>query len=180
MKASIDLLTGLMVESCSTSTNETLLDNAEAQGYKRENIQIKSVNYTELDDLIAARDLGQKTPTEIKLHSYEHIKAERDRRTDSGGYSVEGKWFHSHLRARCQQIGLFLLGDLIPNGVQWKTMDGSFVPMTRELAAKIFAAAVASDIAIFAAAEDHIAAMQISANPNDYDFSKSWPKIYGE
>ena len=180
MKASIDKKTGYIIDSSSSNKDETFLANAETEGHLRSEIEIIEVSDKELNDLIEARDLGQKTPTDIKLHSYEHIKAERDRRTDSGGYSVYGKWFHSHLRARCQQIGLFLLGDLIPNGVQWKTMDGSFVPMTRELAAKIFAAAVASDIAIFAAAETHIAAMQISSNPNTYDFSKSWPKIYGE
>jgi hypothetical protein len=108
------------------------------------------------------------------------IKAERDRRSLMGGYTAQGKWFHSDGLSRSQQLGLALLGANVPAGIQWKTMDGSFIPMTAALAADIFAAALQSDVAIFAAAEVHKAAMEASEFPQSYDFSSGWPLSYGE
>lgn len=106
------------------------------------------------------------------------IKAERDRRIDTGGYQAAGKWFHSDMVSRSQQLGLVLLGANIPAGLQWKTMDGSFVLMTPSLAQQILAAGAASDQAIFAAAEAHRAAMGASADPGAYDFSADWPTTF--
>jgi len=105
------------------------------------------------------------------------IQAERDRRQVIG-YEVGGKWFHGDLSSRIQQLGLVMLGVNVPAGLQWKTMDGSFVAMTAELAASVFAAAAASDIAIFAAAETHRAAMEASNDPAAYDFSAGWPPVF--
>lgn len=106
---------------------------------------------------------------------WEAIKAERDRRADTGGYRVAGKWFHSDQKSRNQQLGLVLLGANIPAGLQWKTMDGSFIEMTPALAQQILGAAAASDIALFTAAETHRATMEASAAPPAYDFSGGWP-----
>lgn len=111
---------------------------------------------------------------------WEKIKAERDRRTEQGGYQAAGKWFHSDQKSSSQQLGLVLLGANIPANLQWKTMDGSFVTMTQTLAQQVLAAAAASDHAVFAAAETHRAAMEASADPASYDYSGGWPKIYGE
>lgn len=111
---------------------------------------------------------------------WEKIKAERDRRTEQGGYKVGTKWFHSDQKSRSQQLGLVLLGASISANLQWKTMDGSFVTMTQTLAQQILGAAAASDQAIFAAAEAHKAAMEASADPAAYDFSTGWPKVFGE
>lgn len=111
---------------------------------------------------------------------WEKIKAERDRRTEQGGYQVAGKWFHSDQKSSSQQLGLVLLGANIPANLQWKTMDGSFVTMTQQLAGQMLAAAAASYQAIFAAAEAHRVAMEASADPASYDYSGGWPKIYGE
>ncbi len=111
---------------------------------------------------------------------WEKIKAERDRRTEQGGYKVGTKWFHSDQKSRSQQLGLVLLGASIPANLQWKTMDGSFVTMTQQLAGQVLAAAAASDQAIFAAAEAHRQAMEASADPAAYDFSTGWPKVFGE
>lgn len=107
------------------------------------------------------------------------IKAERDRRNHAG-YKVGTKWFHSDADSRIQQLGLVMMGANIPAGLQWKTMDGSFVAMTTTLAQQVFAAAAASDQAIFAAAETHKAAMEASADPASYDFSTGWPLVFGE
>lgn len=119
-------------------------------------------------------------PKRINQDIWERIKAERDRRTDQGGYNVGTKWFHSDQKSRSQQLGLVLLGASIPAGLQWKTMDGSFVTMTQQLADQVLAAAAASDQAIFAAAEAHRQAMEVSADPSAYDFSTGWPKVFGE
>jgi len=106
------------------------------------------------------------------------IKAERDRRSEQGGYKVGANWFHSDQKSRSQQLGLVLLGANIPTGLQWKTMDGSFVTMTETLAQQILAAGAASDQAIFGAAETHKAAMEASADPASYDFSAGWPATF--
>jgi hypothetical protein len=106
------------------------------------------------------------------------IKAERDHRAQTGGFKVGTKWYHSDTFSRTQQMGLVMLGSNIPSGTQWKTMDGSFIAMTPTLAGQIFAAAAASDIATFAAAEAHIAAVTASQDPASYDFSQGWPQIY--
>lgn len=115
-----------------------------------------------------------------KSRAWESIKTERDRRTDQGGYKAGTKWFHSDQKSRSQQLGLVLLGANIPSGLQWKTMDGSFVTMTQQLAGQILAAGTASDLAIFAAAETHRASMEASTDPSAYDFSAGWPKMFGE
>lgn len=111
----------------------------------------------------------------IKAAKWDAIKAERDRRTDQGGYKVGTKWFHSDQKSRSQQLGLVLLGANIPPNLQWKTMDGSFVAMTQALAQQILESCAASDQAIFAVAEAHKAEMESSADPASYDFSCGWP-----
>lgn len=124
----------------------------------------------------ALADPPAPTASEI----WESIKAERDRRTETGGYLVGDKWYHSDQKSRSQQLGLVLLGANIPENLQWKTMDGSFVTMTATLAQQILAAAAASDQAIFTAAEIHKAAMEASAEPASNGFSTGWPPAYGE
>lgn len=111
---------------------------------------------------------------------WQAIKAERDRRTQQGGYEVNGFWYHSDTMSRTQQMGLVMLGASMPAGVMWKTMSGDMVEMTPALAQQIFSAAAASDIAIFAAAEVHRAAMEASPQPHLYDFSGGWPAVFGD
>lgn len=136
------------------------------------------------DDIGADEIYSEQMPTptsdQVKALVWERIKSERDRRTREGGYQASGKWFHSDEFSRTQQIGLVLLGQNIPAGLQWKTMDGSFVAMTPQLAQQVFQAAASSDTAIFAAAEAHKAAMEASADPSSYDYLAAWPKVFGE
>lgn len=119
------------------------------------------------------------TKAELQAAARAGIKAERDRRK-AGGVKVGAKWFHSDDGSRIQQMGLVMTGASIPTGLQWKTMDGSFITMTQALAGNVFAATAASDQAVFAAAETHRVAMEASADPASYDYSGGWPKIYGE
>src|SRR5690554_2871756 len=97
------------------------------------------------------------------------IKAERDRRQSEGGFLVEGYWFHSDTKSRIQQMALKdSARDLIAEGgsesdpltiggqqIQWKLMDGSFVPMTAGLAIRIVDAAKQQEAALFQVAEQH-------------------------
>ena len=128
---------------------------------------------------------------------WERIKAERERRK-SGGFKVKvgssNKWFHSDADSRIQHLGLKdKARDLIAGGgvmtdnliilgqtVKWKTMDGSFVDVSAQVAFDIVSAAGDLDAQLFAAAETHKATMEASADPASYDFSAGWPKVYGE
>lgn len=134
----------------------------------------------DFEEILRPGHVPVPTTEEIKASVWDRIKYERDCRTENGGYKVGDKWFHSDQKSRSQQLGLVLLGASIPAGLQWKTMDGSFVTMTQQLAGQVLAAAAASDQAIFAAAEAHRQAMEASADPSAYDFSTGWPKVFGE
>jgi hypothetical protein len=117
--------------------------------------------------------------TSLRAAHWEDIKRERDRRTQQGGYQVAGKWFHSDTFSRTQQMGLVMMGAGIPGGLQWKTMDGSFVTMTQTLAGQVFAAAAASDAAMFSHAEQIKAVME--ADPVNFSLaSQTWPAVFGE
>jgi hypothetical protein len=124
-----------------------------------------------------------KTSTEVDLARQEMIQAiknERDTRSQQGGYEVGGKWYHSDMPSRIQQIGLLMMGTGIPAGLSWKTMDGSFVTMTPTLAQQIFAAAAAKDQALFAYAEVLIGQVNAAGDPEDIDIYTGWPAEYGE
>lgn len=101
------------------------------------------------------------------------IKAVRDRKTQTGGYKVGANWFHSDTFSRTQQMGLVMMGAGIPAGLQWKTMGGSFVPMTQALAQQIFASAAMQDAALFAHAE------ALKADPLA-DVESGWPATFQE
>ena len=116
---------------------------------------------------------------QAKLDKWEAIKIERDRR-EAGGVLVGTHWFHTDESSRIKQLGLVMAGASIPAGLMWKTMDGSFVPMTQQLAGQIFGASLSQTSAIFTKAEQHKAVMEASENPDAYDFSGGWPKVFGE
>ena len=106
---------------------------------------------------------------------WEEIKAERDRRIQASGYVVNGKRFHSDTFSRTQQMGLVMLGASMPPGLMWKVMDGSFVEMTPTLAQQVFAAAAASDIALFSHALALQAQVNAAADPATIDITAGWP-----
>ena len=110
---------------------------------------------------------------------WKHIQQERDTRK-AGGVKVGTDWFHSDDASRIQQLGLLMFGASMPAGIMWKTMAGTFVPMTPTLAGQIFAATATNDQAIFTRAEIHKATMMASPDPTMYDYSTGWPLTYGE
>jgi hypothetical protein len=114
---------------------------------------------------------------------WRQIQAFRDERVSTGGVFVAGKWFHSDSTSRIQQLGLVMMGQNMPSNLMWKTMDGTFVQMTPELAQQIFQASAASDMTNFAIAEQHRQQMLLSDDPLNYDFRNTapqWPPIFGE
>ena len=132
---------------------------------------------------IAHQRLDTEQAAVLRRHlrlEVQHELALVDRRAQTGGYKVAGKWLHSDQFSRSQQLGLVLLGASIPAGLQWKTMDGSFVTLTQALAGQILAAGAASDAAIFAHAEQLIAQARAAPDPSTIDPLAGWPKIYGE
>lgn len=123
----------------------------------------------------------RKSAEAIKALIWQDIQAIRDAKVGEG-YKVVvetvDKWFHSDPSSRIQQLGLVMLGANIPPGLQWKTMDGTFITMTQTLAGEILTAAATSDTTIFAVAEAHKAAMTAEEFPETYDFTTGWPTTY--
>lgn len=112
---------------------------------------------------------------------WQKIKSHRDRLTESGGYMVDGKWYHSDTGSKVLQIGLVMMGSNIPANLQWKTMDGSFVTMTSALANLVFGAAAIQATSIFAVAEQHRLNIMALTDVNDiaeYDWKTGWPEVY--
>lgn len=111
--------------------------------------------------------------------AWERIKTERDRRKFLG-VKVGQHWFHSDDSSRIQQLALVMMGVSMPPDLQWKVLTLTpppvFVEMTPSLAQAIFQATALGDQAIFAAAEQHRLAMEVSADPSAYDFSVGWPE----
>lgn len=114
---------------------------------------------------------------QVQAAMWDAIQAEREARKLEG-LPLNSKRFHSDADSRIQQLGLVMLGENIPAGLQWKTMDGSFVEMTPTLAQQIFTGTAQRDTSIFAAAEAHRAAMLALSwqDAQQYDYSQGWPE----
>jgi Domain of unknown function (DUF4376) len=129
----------------------------------------------------------EPTRPQVQSRMWDAIKAERDRRIQGGGYTINvtinavvvPKWFHSDTFSRTQQEGMVLMGANLPGNLQWKTMDGSFVAMTPALASAVFNSGAANDNTIFTQAETHKAAMLAAADPAAYVFTTGWPPAFG-
>lgn len=139
---------------------------------------VTNADYKSYLDWVDGGNTPQAADVMSTVEIWQRIKTERDRRIQNGGYKVGTKWYHSDTFSRTQQMGLVMMGTSLPAGIQWKTMDGSFVTMTPTLAGQIFGVAASSDIAIFGAAEAHRAAMDASADPSTYDFTGGWPPVF--
>lgn len=118
-----------------------------------------------------------RAPAKTAADVWGAIKQHRDT-LKASGVKAGGKWFHSDADSRIQQLALFVMGANLPAGLQWKTPDGSFVAMTQALAGQIFQATAASDMAIFATAEQHRAGVDAAADPASYDWSTGWPETF--
>lgn len=133
--------------------------------------------FSEVSPEIIAAEKQEKTKAQV----WEKIKAEREKRME-GGFKVQVrpgvfKWYHSDISSRIQHLGLKEAGSDVPP-VPWKTMDGTFETMTPLIALANFQAAFTLDGGLFAAAEQHKAAMETSPDPANYDFTSGWPENF--
>ena len=105
---------------------------------------------------------------------WERIKAKRADNLRHGVYvkSVD-KWFHTDDNSRTQYIALAVMPRL-PEKLAWKTMDNSFVNMTKVLLEELMAQMLVDEQADFANAEKHRAAMLQADKPLEYDYSGGW------
>ena len=96
-----------------------------------------------------------------------------------GGVYVKsiGKWLHSDDESRAQYTFMRTMPAL-PEKMAWKTMDNTFVPMTKTLLDELSLQLLADEQADFANAERHRAAMLKADNPLDYDYSGGWTANY--
>ena len=96
-----------------------------------------------------------------------------------GGVYVKsiGKWLHSDDESRAQYTFMRTMSQL-PEKMVWKTMDNTFVPMTKALLDELSLQLLADEQADFANAERHRAAMLKADNPLDYDYSGGWTANY--
>ena len=140
---------------------------------------VGGIGWTLVAGKLIAPPAPQMSRADSTASQWAAIKAKRDSLSDTGGYLVGTKWFHSDAKSKTQQLGLVIMGAGVPADLNWKTMDGSFIQMTPALAGQVFAAAVAQDLALFAAGEAHRAAMEAAADPSVYDFSGDWPVAFG-
>ena len=111
---------------------------------------------------------------EQQAEMWERIKAKRAQSCHAGIYikSLE-KWLHSDADSRQQYTFLRTL-DKLPENLMWKTVDNSFVPMTRALLDELSLKLIADEQHDFQNAERHKAAMLKAENPLEYDYSSGW------
>lgn len=115
------------------------------------------------------------------------------------GFSVaignETKWFKSDLFSKSQLVsreriasGLLSQGkteDFVMTDelgpIEWKTMDGSYVPLTIGLAIAALAASVNMEYRIFNASKAHLARIEVltdAKSAESYDVTADWPLTY--
>ena len=125
-------------------------------------------------------DVAARLKAEQQDEMWERIKAKRYDNLRVGVYvkSVK-KWFHTNDESRTQYIMLRTMREL-PAGLQWKTMEDEFVPMTRELLDELSMQMLQDEQADFANAEKHKAAMLKAENPLEYDYSGGWTANFDE
>jgi hypothetical protein len=119
------------------------------------------------------------------------IKAERDRRK-VGGVFVAGKWIQTDADSCIQFLGLKdkardilaaggTLADpikVLGQNVVWRSMDGTYLPITGQIAFDVVTAKGDLDALAFGRAEQHRAALAASADPASYDYSTGWPAVF--
>ena len=125
---------------------------------------------------------SQLTEEELKIQQqdtvWELIKAHRHTVTRGGVFikSVK-KWFHTDDSSRTQYLALQILPSL-PADLMWKTMDNSFVKLTKPLLTELAMTILQAEQADFANAEKHRLAMLKADNPLEYDYSDGWSATY--
>ena len=121
---------------------------------------------------------AQARKTAQQEEMWTRIKQKRHDNLRGGVYVKSiGKWLHSDDESRAQYTFMRTMPQL-PEKMVWKTMDNTFVPMTKALLDELSLQLLADEQADFANAERHRAAMLKADNPLDYDYSGGWTANY--
>lgn len=126
--------------------------------------------------LDAARAARLKAEQQAEV--WERIKAKRYDNLRHGVFVKSmGKWFQTDDASRTQYLALAVMPRL-PEKLPWKTMDNSFVKMTKALLGELMEQMLVDEQADFANAERHKAAMEKVEHPLEYDYSDGWTANY--
>ena len=126
--------------------------------------------------LDAARAARLKAEQQDEM--WERIKAKRYDNLRHGVFVKSvGKWFQTDDASRTQYLALAVMPRL-PEKLPWKTMDNSFVNMTKALLGELMEQMLVDEQADFANAERHKAAMEKVEHPLEYDYSDGWTANY--
>ena len=126
--------------------------------------------------LDAARAARLKAEQQAEV--WERIKAKRYDNLRHGVFVKSvGKWFQTDDASRTQYLALAVMPRL-PEKLPWKTMDNSFVNMTKALLGELMEQMLVDEQADFANAERHKAAMEKVEHPLEYDYSDGWTANY--
>lgn len=128
------------------------------------------------DEISQAKSIWDSNLSNRQESKWNQIKLKRDF-VQSGGVFVNDKWFHSDISSRVK-INFILSSESVEEGLQWKTMDGSFVPMTLDLAKQIVSAINSLDSDSFLVSQKHKQSMLSSSDPDNYDYSSEWPSTF--
>jgi hypothetical protein len=112
----------------------------------------------------------KKSPEQLLALRVSKLKQIRDELTESGGCLVQGKWYHTDVKSKQQQMALAMAGANLPLNLLWKTLDGSFIEMTPELATELFAAQMTREATIFGLCE--------AKQHDDTPINEGWPERY--
>lgn len=125
-------------------------------------------------------ECAARLKAEQQVEVWERIKAKRYDNLRHGVYIKSvGKWFQTDDASRTQYLALAVMPRL-PEKLPWKTMDNSFVNMTKALLAELMEQMLIDEQADFANAERHKAAMDKSEHPLKYDYSDGWTANFDE
>lgn len=118
--------------------------------------------------------------SELQAQAWEAIKQKRHTVTRGGVFIKSvGKWFHTDDPSRTQYLAMQIMPKL-PDDLMWKTMDGSFIRLTKEILMQVAMTMMTQEQSDFANAERHRQLMLKAENPLEYDYSSGWSAVYGD
>lgn len=153
--------------------------NDEIFAFDDEQLHLVTDDMTEID----ADELSNRlAPSKLVLQDeiWEQIKQKRHTVTRGGVFIKSvGKWFHTDDPSRTQYLAMQIMPKL-PDDLMWKTMDGSFIRLTKEILMQVAMTMMTQEQSDFANAERHRQLMLKAENPLEYDYSSGWSAVYGD
>lgn len=117
---------------------------------------------------------------EILDDQWQRIQDIRDARI-AGGAFVGGKWFYTDADSISRYLALVIAGpNLMPANIEWKTMDGSKIPMTYELTQQVYVAIMQHTNTVYVRGEQLKEDLYASSNPATFDITVGWPQVYAD